>query len=162
MDILVKWYYKIKKLWTDPNRFISHIHTWLLCSVCVARLFNYGLLVFRKSMEETIWRTDLEQDIDSWKRIVSRITKTRLCMPTIMRLVQGIGKHRALSREVKCKFRINLKIGRTSVKPRWTHRLFTSNYRCLHCLWLELAKWQGSMLAVTYTIIKAWLVLNRG
>ena len=29
----------------------------------------------------------------------------------------NIGKHRALSREVTCNFRLYLKIGRTSVKP---------------------------------------------
>jgi len=29
----------------------------------------------------------------------------------------GIGKHRALSREVTCNFRLYLEIGQTSVKP---------------------------------------------
>ena len=35
-------------------------------------------------------------------------------------------------REVTCNFRLYLKMGRTSVKPRWKHLIFTSNYRCLH------------------------------
>ena len=35
-------------------------------------------------------------------------------------------------REVTCNFRFYLKMGRTSVKPRWKHWIFTSNYRCLH------------------------------
>ena len=46
--------------------------------------------------------------------------------------LMGIGKQRALSLEVTCNFRLYLKIGWTSVKPSWKHRLFTSNYRCLH------------------------------
>jgi len=43
-----------------------------------------------------------------------------------------IGKQRALNLEVTCNYRLNLKMGQTSVKPSWKHRLFTSNYHCLH------------------------------
>ena len=37
-----------------------------------------------------------------------------------------------MSREVTCYFRLNLKIGRTSVKPSWKHWIFTGKYHCLH------------------------------
>jgi len=43
-----------------------------------------------------------------------------------------IGKQQALSLDVTCNFRLYLNIGRTSVNQSWKHRLFTSNYRCLH------------------------------
>jgi len=43
-----------------------------------------------------------------------------------------MGKHRALSREVTCNFRLYFKLGRTSVNPSWTNWIFTSNYRCPH------------------------------
>jgi len=33
----------------------------------------------------------------------------------------NIGKHQALSRKVTCNVSIYFKIGRTSVKPSWTH-----------------------------------------
>jgi len=43
-----------------------------------------------------------------------------------------IGKQRALSREVTCKYSLYLKLWQTSVKLSWKHWLFTSKYRCLH------------------------------
>ena len=35
--------------------------------------------------------------------------------------VKPIGKHRALSLEITCNFRLYLKIGRAGVKPSWKH-----------------------------------------
>ena len=47
--------------------------------------------------------------------IVLIVKKLNQCTLSIL---VSIGKQRALSREVTCNFRLYLKIGRTSVKPR--------------------------------------------
>ena len=46
--------------------------------------------------------------------------------------IMTIGKHRALSREVTCYYRLYVEIGQTTVKPIMSTKCECGNYRCIH------------------------------